>query len=201
MIERNQRSQHHGPGSHLENDDDYFEIYPEFFINHRSRSKNFSQDYIDINDLLRSNKDSDRKRKIIFKIVNPEHQVQSIDRNDLRRFNKFVNKKILRTVSDSDSDSSDSSVSRKKIQYSISESSSEEKSQEKPKEKSREKVKVKANSVMYMQSPSRIYEGRRRLPHFYPKRYHWNEDDMRDLRNYWFNGPQGRYWGLHETPY
>nr|ADJ58556.1 seminal fluid protein HACP008 [Heliconius melpomene] len=124
-IERSQ----HRPGPYLDIDDDYYEIYPEIFINHRGRSKNFSQDYLDIKDLLRSNKDSERKRKIIFKIVNPELQVKSSNRNDLRRFNKFVNKKILRTVSDSRSDSSDSEYSdysKTRIHYS-SDSSSEEK--------------------------------------------------------------------------
>ncbi|XP_039762834.1 uncharacterized protein LOC120635760 [Pararge aegeria] len=59
--------------------------------------------------------------------------------------------------------------------------------------------------VFYMQAPGRIYktekESRRRLPHFFPKRYHWNEEEMKDLRDYWFNGPQGKYRGHYKTPY
>ncbi|XP_069364522.1 uncharacterized protein [Maniola hyperantus] len=63
----------------------------------------------------------------------------------------------------------------------------------------------KDKKVYYMQAPNRIMkikkEGRRRLPIFFPKRYHWNEEDMRHLQYYWFSGRQGKYWGHHKTPY
>lgn len=32
-----------------------------------------------------------------------------------------------------------------------------------------------------------------RLPHFLPKRYHWDEEEFQNLGYYWFNGPKGKY--------
>lgn len=37
------------------------------------------------------------------------------------------------------------------------------------------------------------FDERRRLPHFLPKRYHWDPEDIHDLGYYWFNGPRGAY--------
>lgn len=37
------------------------------------------------------------------------------------------------------------------------------------------------------------FDGRRRLEHFLPKRYHWDPTDIHELGYYWFNGPKGTY--------
>ncbi|CAF4919736.1 unnamed protein product [Pieris macdunnoughi] len=114
-------------------------------------------------------------------------------KEDGRRANDFVLKKILRTNTDSDSDSSDSDLRIKKYKHSL------QAKRFKPK-----KI-VRKDPYRYMQGPSRIYEmnldRRRRLPHFLPKRHYWDENDFKELKNYWIHGPQGKYPGAYRIPY
>ncbi|KAJ2942458.1 hypothetical protein O0L34_g16063 [Tuta absoluta] len=62
--------------------------------------------------------------------------------------------------------------------------------------KKKSKPRIVGKPEHYTQSHSRLVtEGedfRRRLPHFMPKRYHWDEKDFQRLGYFWFNGPQGR---------
>ncbi|XP_050360271.1 uncharacterized protein LOC126780057 [Nymphalis io] len=195
-----------------------------------SRS-NFSQDYLDVADLLRTNEitkgTNKTKNRYIFKIVQPKNKYGRFD-YDLSRFRKFnpnlKSKKSLRSDSSSDYSASSGSQedrmrkgskSHKTFDKSYDIDSSEEVSSEeeiltfqkqkhiKAAPKSKKKIpKLKKPQVLYMQGPSRLYEedSRRRLSYFFPKRLHWDEYDMKTLRNYWLNGPQGKY-SEYRTPY
>lgn len=85
-----------------------------------------------------------------------------------------------------------------------SESNSIEKSFQKMKMQRKKKMalkklkKLKGDEEVYVQgnryiSAADSEDGRRRLPQFLPKRYHWEPDEMQDLGYYWFNGPKGKY--------
>lgn len=235
-----------------EYDENQDQIKPERF-----ETKKFSQDYLDVNDLLRNNKkmdDKKTKKRIIFKIVPNENKFTRFDYDltSLRRFkpkndkeivridhdssnknnNKRIifkivpdedklvkfdktdnkNKNILRTLPDdyydSDSSSSEEHADQNNAeihhqgQLNVNSDSDESSSYEEVKIKKKVKAKVEP-AVYYMQGPSRMYgeDSRRRLPHFLPKRYYWDEDDMRELKNFWFQGPQGKYPGHYKTPY
>lgn len=235
-----------------EYDENQDQIKPERF-----ETKKFSQDYLDVNDLLRNNKkmdDKKNKKRIIFKIVPNENKFSRFDYDltSLRRFkpkndkeivrinhdssnennnkriifkivpdeNKLVkfdktdnkNKNILRTLPDDyyDSDSSSSEEHTEQNngeihhqgQANVNSDSDESSSYEEVQIKKKNKAKVEP-AVYYMQGPSRMYgeDSRRRLPHFLPKRYYWDEDDMRELNNFWFQGPQGKYPGHYKTPH
>ncbi|KAJ0169695.1 hypothetical protein K1T71_014880 [Dendrolimus kikuchii] len=51
------------------------------------------------------------------------------------------------------------------------------------------------NRVVYMQSLNKVIDadGRRRLTHFLPKRFHWKEEEFDNLGYFWFNGHRGKY--------
>lgn len=168
-----------------------------------------------------------KKKLYVFKLI-PSTNLRRF-RNSAE--NDFKKKEILRTVSvESDSsDSSDDSASKDKVEASkgderkgksidkkpqrfhvIDKSVKEESSEEDTSNESEipiqrpMEIPKKEKKVYYMQGSNRIFKirnGRRRLPHFLPKRYHWSEEDMKNLENYWFNGPQGKYWGAYKTPY
>lgn len=173
-------------------------------------------------------KNGETKKKLyVFKLIPSTNlrRFRNIAEND------FKKKKILRTVSgESDSsDSSDESVSKDKvdsskgderkgksidkkpkrfhvIDKSVKEESSEEDTSNESEIPIQRPIEIpkKEKKVYYIQGSNRIFKirnGRRRLPHFLPKRYHWSEEDMKNLENYWFNGPQGKYWGAYRTPY
>ncbi|CAH2083440.1 unnamed protein product [Euphydryas editha] len=195
---------------------DYYENQDPSKPDRSYKKKSFSQDYLDINDLLRTNKNMDNdktKKKIILKIVQPNKNKFTrfdYDLTGVRKFNhdedKMEKKNILRT----DYDSSDSSGSDEKqakrndVKDESSDRDSDESSSDEEDVKRKLKTKKKVNpTVYYMQGPSRMYgeDARRRIPHFFPKRYHWDEDDIKDLKNYWFQGPQGKYSGPYKTPY
>ncbi|CAG9577604.1 unnamed protein product [Danaus chrysippus] len=175
---------------------------------------NFSHDYVDINDLLRTNKlvqkKDKNKKSYIFKVLKPN----KFDRftYDLTKFRRDNRKRKYKSEdSDSSDETEESSLENvnqgriaKNKRFQIAEKSnsdSSDSSEEIKQRKRKKKSKIPSDGMMYMQSPSRLYELRRRLPNFFPKRYHWDENDMKDLRNYWFSGPQGKYWGQYKTPY
>ncbi|XP_047543092.1 uncharacterized protein LOC125075395 [Vanessa atalanta] len=186
---------------------------------------NFSQDYLDVADLLRTNadtKDDKTKNRYVPKSVKTKNKYGRFD-YDLSRFRKYnPSREVRKSRSDSNSDYSASSGSqevdrkRKGMQRdhktadksfdvdSSAEISSEEMQIQKVKPKKLKKAipKVKKAQVLYMQGPSRLYQedSRRRLPYFFPKRLHWDENDIKSLRNYWINGPQGKYSG-YRIPY
>lgn len=235
-----------------EYEDNQDQIIPERF-----EMKKFSQDYLDVNDLLRSNKkmdDQKTKKRIIFKIVPNENKFSRFDYDltGLRKFNPKKDKEIVK-INDNSSiknnkkriifkivpdenklvkfDKTDNKVKnilrKQQDDYYDSESSSSEEHTEPNNGKIdlqgqsnvksdsesssyeeikiiKKKIKPKVEpAVYYMQGPSRMYgeDSRRRLPHFLPKRYYWDEDDMRELKNFWFQGPQGKYPGHYRTPY
>lgn len=168
-----------------------------------TKNKNFSQDYLDIKDLLRSKSGPQKKKKYVFQIANPtERHVQN--KPNFSNFRKFssnkIGDKILRTSSYEASESSGSEeIPEKKKHQESSESESELSNDV---EVTTRRPKAKSGQLLYIQSPSHIYSpSRRRLPYFLPKRYHWDEDDIKNLHDYWFNGPQGKYWGPYKTPY
>ncbi|CAH0731131.1 unnamed protein product, partial [Brenthis ino] len=194
----------HGPHS---NDDRI--IYDDFTdISQRENPENiknmsFSQDYLDIKDLLRSKSGSQKKKKFVFQIVNPteRHTENMPNFNNFRKFyaNKIDNKN-LRISSDESSESSGSEeIPQKEKRQESSESESELSNNA---EVTTRKPKTKNGKLLYIQSPTHFYRpSRRRLPHFLPKRYHWDEEDIKKLHDYWFSGPQGKYWGPYKTPY
>lgn len=58
------------------------------------------------------------------------------------------------------------------------------------------------SKIIYVQGPTRHIlsdERRSRIPHFMPKRYHWDLDDIKDLPYFWFNGPQGYFSGVYKV--
>lgn len=178
---------------------------------------NFSHDYVDINDLLRTDKKlvpvpkkDKNKKSYNFKVLKPN----KFDRftYDLTKFRRDNRKRKYKSDDSESSGSSEESslenvnqgriAKNKRFQIvDKSNSDSSESLEEIKQRKRKKKSKISKDGMMYMQSPSRLYELRRRLPNFFPKRYHWDEDDIKDLRNYWFSGPQGKYWGQYKTPY
>ncbi|CAK1553300.1 unnamed protein product [Leptosia nina] len=137
----------------------------------------FAYDYADFFEMART---SDKTKKSFY------------PPSKYRRYgDDYITKKILRTnfYSDSESDS-------RKGRWSDSSEASDE--VVKPK-------RGRKDPFNYMQAPTRIYEIeldlRRRLPHFLPKRHHWDEEDFKNLRNYWIHGPQGKYPGPYRIPY
>ncbi|XP_045783320.1 uncharacterized protein LOC123879576 [Maniola jurtina] len=218
------------------------------------RLYDFSQDYLDPDDLLKTNARMDKeipkevknsKQLYIFQLMPSKTEVNNKlgqftnipNKKELkvwRRFgntvpkNDFIMEKILRRESiESDSSSSreESRSEEKKMDIKgvkgkdkkgkrfqvISDQSGQDISSDDVSNESDIPIQrpieipVKEKKVYYMQAPNRILkirnEGRRRLLIFFPKRYHWDPEDMRHLQYHWFSGRQGKYGGHYKTPY
>ncbi|XP_068627158.1 uncharacterized protein [Battus philenor] len=187
----------------------------------RSQDYNsFSEDYLDVNDLSVSRKvDNDyllgntrypyTKVKLV---VSKPAQLKHTTRNALIRklFNASkTEKNVLRSrIISEESEEESSEESRERSRYKKPKrfevvKNSKESSYEESREMTRDVRPARdhrnSGKVIYAQSPTRhLYvAGRRRLPHFLPKRYHWSEDDIQKLPYLWFNGPQGLYPGIY----
>ncbi|XP_046976014.1 uncharacterized protein LOC124542125 [Vanessa cardui] len=229
LVKRHRRNQNHIPkhSKHYqynikkdfnEYDSDETDLSKANLYKSFNSRSNFSQDYLDVADLLRTddlNKDVKDKKIYVLKSAKQKNKYGRFD-YDLSRFRKSNSigvKKSLRSDFNSDYSASGSQeddgmreephgYKERKDKYDID--SSEVSSEEiqikklKPKKFPRKKAIPKRKpQILYMQGPSRLYreDGRRRLPYFFPKRLHWNEDDVKNLRDYWINGPQGKYSG------
>ncbi|CAB3240965.1 unnamed protein product [Arctia plantaginis] len=158
-----------------------------------------SSEYITI---LRHGKNSIVKR---FKIINnsskkKRKKVWSSD-TDSSQSSEEAAKKIKKKYYKS-SYEEDSSMSSKEVHNSLSDEKKKDSYEESP-EEDEDEVYLQGNILVPMKhrndydktkrSHHKNLDARRRLPHFLPKRYHWNPNEIKHLGYFWYNGPRGRY--------
>ncbi|CAB3258279.1 unnamed protein product [Arctia plantaginis] len=158
-----------------------------------------SSEYITI---LRHGKNSIVRR---FKIINnsskkKRKKVWSSD-TDSSQSSEEAAKKIKKKYYKS-SYEEDSSMSSKEVHNSLSDEKKKDSYEESP-EEDEDEVYLQGNILVPMKhrndydktkrSHHKNLDARRRLPHFLPKRYHWNPNEIKHLGYFWYNGPRGRY--------
>ncbi|CAH2065195.1 unnamed protein product, partial [Iphiclides podalirius] len=177
----------------------------------------FSEDYLDVGDLSATRKvdydyvlgsPKEHLTKLKLHIVSSKQKGEK-ERGGLVR--KLFNLETgpgasLRTLESElkDASSEEEFDDGKPKRFEVIENSdeSEESSRGSEERPAPKKVKgAKGAKYIYAQGPTRhVTVDRRRLPHFLPKRYHWDEGDIRNLSYLWFNGPQGQYAGVYRKP-
>lgn len=137
-----------------------------------------------------------------FKIVNNDSKKKreewSSDSDSSESSEESVRKKKYYKSSDE----ARSTISSKEVHVSLSKEKKESSPEIYP-EEDEDEVYLQGNKLVPLKSKNNDdktkisrrenVDGRRRLPHFLPKRYHWNSDEIKHLGYFWFNGPRGRY--------